>query len=169
MSSTASEPAAEAAAGLGVAEETALVAEVARLAEVRLVEQLRAADAADAKAGMVLGFDAVFAGLFFGARPTSDWAIAVGVGLLLSIGCACGSLWPRNYPTWPDPGRLYDLYGTKRVGDLHRQLIADLGFYQKGIDALLAEKSRWFTAAMLGMTVAVALGIVSLWLHGVGG
>ena len=137
-----------------------MVAEIASLAEAAVTEQLRAGDSADTKAGTVLGFDAVFAGLFFGTHVAFTWLVFVGSALLISVACGCVAVWPRNYSTWPTAEVLHGEYAGKSLGDLHRQLIAAISASQGQNDRVLAAKAGWFTASMVGMSVAVALGLI---------
>lgn len=139
-----------------------LAAVLANVADRSLAEALRSVDAMDAKAGVLLGFDGVFAGLLFGHGIGVRWLFVIGGGLAFAVVFACLALWPRAYGSWPKARELYKTCFNKEEAEIQTQLLEEFAASLDDSRGAMAQKAACLCGAVVGLAVSILAAIAWL-------
>lgn len=129
----------------------------------QLTAQIQSFGSLDAKAGAVLGADAVFAGLLLHhGSLIQNAGLAVSLcALILSVMAGVIAMWAGRPLLGPLASIFYRQYAASSPVTAQAQLLADVADAVLANEGQLARKGAWWAISATALTVSVILALVA--------
>lgn len=129
----------------------------------QLGAQVQSFGSLDAKAGTVLGADAVFAGLIFRrAAPHGGlWLPITLAAIGASLVAGVAAMWTGRPLLGPLASVFYRQHGDRDAARSQRQLLADLADAVETNQRQLALKAMWWVVSATSLMLSVALALLA--------